>query len=55
MRVSAEAHRGACLPRADCPLAPAARASASLLCCFVELNFAPLVDYLGGQIELLFN
>ena len=31
---SAESHQGACLPRAGCPFAPAARACASLLCCF---------------------
>ncbi len=42
LRASAEAHRDACLPRAGCPLAPAARASASLLCCFV-----------GGRVLLL--
>jgi len=34
LRASAEAHQGVCLPRAGCPFALAARACASLLCCF---------------------
>jgi hypothetical protein len=48
---SAGTHRGACLPRADCPFAPAARAQASSLCCFVWRT-GLVLDMMDSDITL---